>query len=88
MKNCEKRCFARVWTSFGLWSNLGLTRGILVILAEKRHFKCSGAQMGFATSFWMLLGTYGEKMIFLNFSGSGTQIKDGQNTVSIRTANL
>ena len=49
MKNCEKRCFARVWTSFGLWSNLGLTRGILVILAEKRHFKCSGAQMGFAT---------------------------------------
>ena len=35
MKNYEKRCFVRVWTSFGPWSNLGLTRGILVISAEK-----------------------------------------------------
>ena len=35
MQNYEKHCFVKVWTSFDLRSNLGLTRGILVILAEK-----------------------------------------------------
>ena len=35
MWNYEKCCFVRILTSFGLWSNLGLTKGILVILAKK-----------------------------------------------------
>ena len=56
--NYEKYCFVRVLTLFDLRSNLGLTRGILVILAEKgtsgalvpervvpRHSGCSRGPM-------------------------------------------
>ena len=76
-----------VWTLFGLWSNLGLTRGILVILAEKctlgapmpervapHRSGCSCRPM--------------EGMIFLDFSGSVTQIEGGQNTISIAAPSL
>ena len=37
--------------------------------------------MGCTASFWMFSWPYGKKIIFLNFSGSGMQIKGGQNTV-------
>ena len=67
---------------FDLLSNLGLTRGILVILAKKRHFRCSNARTGCAALFLMLLRIDGKKMIFLDFQGSGMQIEGEQNTVS------
>ena len=35
VKNHEKSCYVRILTSFDLWSNPRLTRGILVILARK-----------------------------------------------------
>ena len=35
VKNHEKSCYVRILTSFDLWSNPRLTRGILVILFEK-----------------------------------------------------
>ena len=65
----------RVLTSFYLRSNLGLTRGILVILAKKgtlgapmfkrvapRHSGCSHGPME-------------KKIIFSDFSGFGMQIE-------------
>jgi len=78
-KNCE---------GFDLWSNPGLTRGILVILAKKRHFRCSNARTGCTTSLYMFLWFNGEKMIFLGFLGSSTQIKGGQNTISTHIPQL
>ena len=74
---------ARVWTLFDLWSTLGSTRGILGHFSWKRHFGCPGAGMGCAMPFWTFSWTHGEKMIFLDFFGSGMQIDDGQNMVSI-----
>ena len=70
--------FDIVWLS----ANLGFTKGVLVILAKKRYFECSGVRTSWATSFYMFSWPHGENMIFLNFSGSGTQIEGRQNTVS------
>ena len=75
----------KVLTLFDLWSNLGLIKGILVFLAKKRHFGCSGARTGYAMSFWPFSQLHREKIIFLDFSGSGTQIEGKQNTISIAT---
>ena len=49
----------------------------------KRHFKFSDTQMGCATSIQMFPWPHRGKLIFLVFSGFGTQINDGQNTISI-----
>ena len=71
-----------VWTSFDPRLNLGLTKGVLVILAEKG---ISGALM----PEWVMPrhSRYSRdpmkiKMMFLDFRGSSTQIKDRQNTIS------
>ena len=63
-----KCCFVKVWTSFDLRSNLGLTRGILVILAKKgtlgasvlkrvapRHSRCSHCPEERKLYFWIFL---------------------------------
>ena len=41
------------------------------------HFECSGVQTGCAMSFWMSSWPHREKILFLDFRGSG-----GQNTIS------
>ena len=77
----------RVLTSFDLRSKLGLTKGVLVILAKKstsgvpvpewvapRCSRCSLVPM--------------ERMIFLNFLGSNMQIEGEQNTISIAALSL
>ena len=85
--NYEKYCFVRVLTLFDLWSNLGLTRGILVILAKK------GTQVHWCPNglchviLDVLTAPWRKKMIFLDFPWSGTQIEGGQNTVSTATHN-
>ena len=81
-KTMKKCCYVRILTLFDLWLNLGLTRGIFGHFSWKSHFGCSGAWMGYATSFWMFSWTHREKIIFFDFSGSGTQIENGQNMVT------
>ena len=49
---------------------------------RKRHFERSGVQTSCATPLYMFLWSHGEKVIFLGFSGSGTQIGGRQNTIS------
>ena len=76
-----KSCILRGYWLFWLPVNSRLTRGIFVILAEKgilgppmservvpRHYGCSRGPM--------------ERIIFLDFSGSDTQIEVKQNMVS------
>ena len=82
MKNYEKRCFVRVWTSFGPWSNLGLTRGILVISAEKCTSGASVPKRVVPHHFGYSCRPLEKKIIFLDFSRSGMQIEGKQNTVS------
>ena len=47
----------------------------------KWHFGCSDARTSCATSIYILPRTHGEKIIFLEFLRSSTQIEGGQNTV-------
>ena len=69
MKNYEKHCFAKVWTFFESQSNLGLTKGILVISAEKctpgapvpkqvtpRRSRCSHRPLERKWYFWIFWG--------------------------------
>ena len=72
----------RVLTLFDLWLNLGLTRGILVILVEKGTSVTLVTEQVMPHHFGCSLWPYGKKMIFLDFSRSGVQIKSEQNTVS------
>ena len=71
-----------VWTSFDLRSNLGLTRGILVILAKKCTLGAPVTEQAVQRHSGCSHGPKEKEIIFLDFSGSSTQIKGGQNTVS------
>ena len=70
-----------VLTSFDLWSNIGLTKGILVILAEEalQVLRCPN---GLRRVILDVLVALWKENNFLNFSGSNMQIEGGQNTVS------
>ena len=49
--------------------NPRLTRGILIILARKRHFERSGAQTSYVMPLYMFSWPHGEKIIFFGFFG-------------------
>ena len=72
----------RALTSFDIRSNLGLTKGILVILAKKGTLGAPMSERAAPRRFGCYHGPMEKKKIFLDFSGSSMQIEDGQNTVS------
>ena len=66
---------------FDLQLNLGLTRGILVILAEKVTSSTPVPEQVASCCFRCSHDPV-ERIIFLDFRGSGMQNKGGQNAVS------
>ena len=72
---------------FDLWSTHGWPRTFWSFWLKK-HFERSGVRMRCAMSLYMFSWPHGEKMIFLDFLGSGMQIKGGQNTVLIVVPSL
>ena len=73
----------RVFTSFDLRSNLWLTRGILVILAQRGTSGAPMPKQVVAHHSRCSLSPIKRKTIFLEFSRSGMQIEGKQNMVSI-----
>ena len=84
MQKHEKCCFGMILTTM-TFGPPRVDQGHFGQFDLKWHFKCSDAQIGCTTSIQMFLWPNGEKLIFLEFLWSGTQIEGEQNTVSTIT---